>query len=365
VFLTHLNISHNKLDTESSSMLGVFLTLTRGLKTLQISGTGPQFSRILASMMNGDKSQQCLTLTKLDCSQNSTGKERVEFVQLLKNFPNLTDLNVAGTYVTVEDIITVLKVTSSLHSLDISENDLSDQGIISFMKFLSTQTEQPIGRLLMNKVFNRCTADRPKAIEQIVETLNNYKIEELQLRGAKGNHALKDDLMDLIFGLINNEFLQKLDVTGHQAGDDLAIALGKVLARNNVLHTILWDLNDITLSGLSAIKLGLQRNSSIRLFELPFMDIFELRNKQDVDRDLLVSLIQDIQRIVSEINAKKDNVPVNDSKKAVRRLPTQTYSDITKACTVFRTTTKILNPLPAAAMADIAESSSGTSTKDE
>jgi len=216
--------------------------------------------------------------------------------------------------------------------------------------------------LLMNKVFNRCTADRPKAIEQLVATLNSNKIEELQLRGAKGNHALKDDLMDLIFGLINNEYLQKLDVTGHQAGDDLAIALGKVLARNNTLHTVFWDLNDITLPGLSAIKLGLQRNSSIRLFELPFMDIFELRNKQDVDRDLLVSLIQDIQKIVSEIsNNKTDNVSRNGSKKEIKRIPTQTYSQIAKACTVFRTTTKALATLPA----DVTESSSGTSTKDD
>ena len=37
--LTELNISQNKLDAESSKMLGTFLTLTRAVKCLGLSGT--------------------------------------------------------------------------------------------------------------------------------------------------------------------------------------------------------------------------------------------------------------------------------------------------------------------------------------
>uniref|UniRef100_A0A6B2KZZ1 Uncharacterized protein n=1 Tax=Arcella intermedia TaxID=1963864 RepID=A0A6B2KZZ1_9EUKA len=331
--LTHLKISKNKLDSESSSRLGVFLSLTRALTTFHISATTPNFKNVVASMMVGDKSLSNLTVTELDCSFNVPAKERPEFLQFLKNFPNLTDLNISGTTITVEELISVLKVDHSISKLNVSENNFTDQEIIEFAKFLATP-ENSIKTLLMNKVWRRATPDRPKAIEQLVNALNNSKIEEFQLKGDRGSSALRDDLIDLIFGLLTNQNLKIIDVSGHQAGDDLAIALSKVLARNSVLHTIYWDFNEISLSGLQAVKLGLNRNYSIRHLELPFMDIFELRNRLDApEKDVLVTTIQEIQKIVSEISQK---ATLSSSKKPAG-IPTGiTYSQIHKASIYFR-----------------------------
>jgi len=73
----------------------------------------------------------------------------------------------------------------------------------------------------------------------------------------------------------------------------------------------------------------------LRHFELPFMDIFDIRTKQEPDRELLLELIQDIQRIVSQIPEKVAN------EKYAKREPTHksdfSYTQIHKASTVFRT----------------------------
>jgi len=344
--LTYLNISQNKLDPESSQLMGVFLTLTRALKEFRFSATAPQYPKLVASMTNGDKERPCLTVIKLDCSQNCPStKERTDFVQFLKNFPNLKSLNVAGSLASADELIMVIRTMNSLTKLDVSDNDLTDQGIIALTKFMASNPLS-IKKLYMNKVFNRVSPDRPRVMEQLLTTLNITKITKLQLRGApRANFALKDQLIDLIFGLLTNVHLLSIDISGHQAGDDLAIALAKVLGRNSTLQTIYWDHNEVTIAGLQAIKLGLQRNSSLRLFELPFMDIFDLRNKQDTDRELLLPLIQDIQKIVSAIPEKR-------SEKNLHVVPTRiplkeySYHQAHKVSTVFRTRPLVLSPTP-------------------
>jgi len=326
----------------------VFLTLTRALKHFKCSATAPQYPKLVSAMTNGDKAVPCLTVTKLDCSQNIPNtKERTEFVSFLKNFPNLTSLNVSGSTTSADDLIMIIRTMNSLTKLDISDNDLTDLGIMAITKFMASNP-MPITKLYMNRVFNKLHPDRHKVIEQLLITLHSNKIQKLQLRGAfRINYALKDNLIDLIFGLLTNEHLTSIDVTGHQAGDDLAIALAKVLGRNNTLRTIYWDLNEITIAGLQAVKLGLQRNSSLKHFELPFMDIFELRAKaQDTERDILLQMIQDIQRIVSEI-PDKQAIEKTKKKDPLQRVVAElSYHQIHKASTVFRSHKPQLPPLP-------------------
>jgi len=254
-------------------------------------------------------------------------------------------LNVAGSLASADELIMVIRTMNSLTKLDVSDNDLTDQGIIALTKFMASNPLS-IKKLYMNKVFNRVSPDRPRVMEQLLTTLNITKITKLQLRGApRANFALKDQLIDLIFGLLTNVHLLSIDISGHQAGDDLAIALAKVLGRNSTLRTIYWDHNEVTIVGLQAIKLGLQRNSSLILFELPFMDIFDLRNHTDTDKELLLSLIQDIQKIVSEIPEKhsEKNLHIGPTRLPLKEF---SYHQVHKASTVFRTRPSLSSPSP-------------------
>lgn len=83
----------------------------------------------------------------------------------------------------------------------------------------------------------------------------------------------RDDLLPFIFNLLTNETLTELDVSHHLIGDNLAIALAKVLQTNVTLQTLVWDGNGTTPAGFKKFYLGLQKNNSLRHMPMPVMDI--------------------------------------------------------------------------------------------
>jgi len=185
-------------------------------------------------------------------------------------------------------------------------------------------------------------------------------VEELEIQGM-GRSAIKGDILEMIYELLNNKNLLKLDISGHQAGDEVAIALGKIFQHNNTLHTILWDNNETGIVGLKALKLGLQRNTSIQHLETPLDDLFLLRTKQDVTQEIIVSLMKDIQKVVTA-NQKAAVIPTEkpsgrghiktSSRKSQKRPKKPAVAtavmDTRRASVIFRSTTSAGVPAVAA-----------------
>jgi len=319
--LTYLNLSDNKFDVEASQMLGTFLLCTKALQTLEIAGTAPVFSKVVESMSGNGALQPCTLLKKLDVSRNPVEKKKKgetddPFARFLMGLPEVVDINISGTNVSAEAIVDLITFNRRLSHVDISDNDLTDDGIALLMKQMSTSHGQcAISTLKMNRVFHRRTATRPAAMAAIAKTLNSIVIEEFEIQGdKKSGKVLKGDLLDVALALLGNKTLTKLDVSGNQAGDDLGIALGKIFQHNNTLNTLVWDNNEVGIVGFKAVKLGLERNLTMQYLETPVDDIFFLKDKT-TNPEILGALIKDIQKVVIEISKNKFEQQQEDEKK--------------------------------------------------
>jgi hypothetical protein len=62
-------------------------------------------------------------------------------------------------------------------------------------------------------------------------------ITSLYLRGST-KYCLKQDIMPMVYSLMNNKCMEVLDITGNNCGDTLGIGLGKVLQINSTLREL-------------------------------------------------------------------------------------------------------------------------------
>ena len=87
-----------------------------------------------------------------------------------------------------------------------------------------------------------------------------------------GIYSLKQELLPFLDSLGDNTSLTELDVRGHLAGDQAAIAVSKALKSNTKLTMIDLDGNGITLLGFQALRYGLKDNFHLFRMPLPVRD---------------------------------------------------------------------------------------------
>jgi len=251
-----------------------------------------------------------LHLKKLDISKNPIEKkkkvENDDFARFLMNLPELVELNVSGTNLSAESVVDVLAFNRHLTHLDVSDNDITDDGVALIMKQLSSMGQSSLTSLKMNRVFKKSTA---RSMALIAKVLNTTSIDEFEMQGDKkaGRGLKTDELLEVVLELVDNKTLTRLDISGNQGGDDLGIALGKVLQHNDTLSTLHWDGNDMGIVGFKAVKLGLERNLAMHYLETPFEDIFALKSRQDVNPEQLSAIIKEIYKLISENQKHRDS----------------------------------------------------------
>eukprot|EP01125_Pyxidicula_operculata_P016636 TRINITY_DN5758_c0_g1_i1.p1 TRINITY_DN5758_c0_g1~~TRINITY_DN5758_c0_g1_i1.p1 ORF type:complete len:1245 (+),score=414.85 TRINITY_DN5758_c0_g1_i1:54-3788(+) len=300
--LRELNLSSNNLDAESSLKIGIVLSMTRALSILSLSGTSAVWQSICDGMLEPKRNT---TVGTLDLSRNPTKpKFQKGMCDLLAYLPNVTSLNLADTAITPESIHEILISNPKITDLDLSENEFSDEGVISIMKGLrdTSTTASHLTKLQLNKVFKNRSKLRPEAMRGIAATLNKTAIRQFFLNGNK----LKGDLNDLLTRLLNNQTLVLFDISGNSGGDDLAGILSKVFQHNHTLHTLFWDGNDTTVTGLKKIKLGLARNDAIKHMPLPLLDVAHMLKNSETNTDEVVELVKDIQKLIFDKFMKVD-----------------------------------------------------------
>jgi hypothetical protein len=120
-------------------------------------------------------------------------------------------------------------------------------------------------------------------------------LEKLSLTGGGHLNHLKEDLVPFVLSLMANESLTHLDISRNEAGDNLAVALSKVLQTNNTLRRIDWDRNGITLVGFRAINYGLARNSCLTSMSHPNWD---LTGCIKAERAAVMEVLSDIEQVL-------------------------------------------------------------------
>jgi len=171
--------------------------------------------------------------------------------------------------------------------------------------------------------------------------------------GGKSN--LRVDLIPFIFSLIKNSFLKVLDVSCHHAGDNLAVALSKVLQCNNSLTTLYWDENDTTLLGYQIFKNGLGRNTSLKAMTQPSIDITAcIRNEKNLGG--LMDVLNDMQMMVfrnGSVTSTEESTMIAAKKGPVKSTK---HIDLERASSFYRSGPN-LSPEDVAALKELAASS--------
>lgn len=287
-----LDISGNSLDNQDCSRnLGLVLGKATELRYLNLANTNPIFLHICAAF----EKSNVVVLNSSDCK---LGKQQPpDVVEFLKRFPDAQELILTNFSIPVKQLLEILGHLKNIKSIDISDNDCSDESILALLEYLqNTENNNKLEELNLNRMFGRRTKDRQNVMNTLASVLETRPIKKLRLRGG-AKSQLKSDLLALIIGLLNNESLKLLDITGNQVGDSLAYAFAKVLQHNHTLDALYWDDNGTTMSGLKMFKIGLERNNSIKKMPLPLIDMANIL-KVEPDLTSVVALTSEIQEIV-------------------------------------------------------------------
>jgi len=205
--------------------------------------------------------------------------KHLDFFRFLQLAPNMKNLNISTTFIPTEILAGLFEYCSKLETLDLSDNSLGDNGVIELIQALKTHTT--LKHLTLDRNFDKITKQRAKAIQDLAIFLGSEqcKIESLCLVGS-AKAALRADIMPMIFSLMTNKTLKLLDISSNQIGNVLGLALSKALQTNKTLESLYWDENGVSLAGYQMFRIGLSRNTTLKVMPIPTLDIsFSMREK--------------------------------------------------------------------------------------
>eukprot|EP01097_Dermamoeba_algensis_P006868 TRINITY_DN4285_c0_g1_i2.p1 TRINITY_DN4285_c0_g1~~TRINITY_DN4285_c0_g1_i2.p1 ORF type:complete len:688 (+),score=129.66 TRINITY_DN4285_c0_g1_i2:356-2419(+) len=306
--LTHLDFSYNSVENASSA-LSLFLAKPTHLKKLILSGAGVDLDTILLSLDRG-----CPHLETLDLSYNKFPRETISMEKFLQFSSSYNDLQFSNcnllpetVRVLIRSINTNKKISNvalnisgnslellganllsfllrdftNITSLDVSDNNFSDEGMAYFAEGLLLNTT--LKELKMGKNFSRGSQkpeERKQAVELISKVIrcSSIPLESIKLEGGKDK--LETDIIPIINALGSNSRLTHLDISNHSFGDRGALALSRALQINRSLKNLLWDSNGVSAEALNFVREGASRSDSLQIMQLPWVDMSRLNDKE-------------------------------------------------------------------------------------
>lgn len=186
----------------------------------------------------------------------------------MKHAPKIKKLSLSNTTIPPEIIKGLIESLPAVEELDLSETALGDAGILSLCESLTGNKTLKV--LLINGNFEKKSKQRLKAMSalELLVSEKDASIEELYMAGGPKSQ-LRDDLIPFIFSLMTNNKLKVLDVSKHQAGSRLGLALGKALSTNTTLQKLFWDENGVLFMGYQYFRNGVLKNDVLSNMPLP------------------------------------------------------------------------------------------------
>jgi len=265
-----LDLSFNKLDQDTSRILGIMLANTKALRKLGLADTGAVFNRLVDGMTDGTMVKTCASLQSINLASNPLkSKQQQDLVQFCtQHLPHLIEMILTHNEITSESLIKLIENKPMLKLLDISDNEFNDESIIQICGVIGLRTVQTLKMSRTMKSGRRHLT----AITAIGNMAKSSSITTLHVGGGK-NTSLKADAAQLVLNLLKNETLTELDISQNQGGDELANAVGRLLQYNTALNHLYWEGNDVSLQGLKTVKHALIRNKTLQTMMLPIQDL--------------------------------------------------------------------------------------------
>eukprot|EP01126_Amoeba_proteus_P021800 TRINITY_DN22210_c0_g1_i1.p1 TRINITY_DN22210_c0_g1~~TRINITY_DN22210_c0_g1_i1.p1 ORF type:complete len:538 (+),score=91.43 TRINITY_DN22210_c0_g1_i1:20-1633(+) len=299
--LKELDISVNRLDSDTSRLLGVMLAKKDCvLETLHLSDSTPVFHRIIDGMTDGTLVKTCPTLKYLDLSVSRSRMQEELPVFITQHLPNLTGLNLSATEMTDTALASIVLGLKELNYLDLSDNELG-------LSCISALSE---AKLLKTLKINRTVVPTRRVNDPLLTTIGDIAgtvgLTSLHIEGG-ARFTLKNEAAILVNALVKNPTLIELNISKQQGGDVLATAVGKMLQYNTALTSLSLENNEFSVKGLQTIKHGLLRNKTLQNFFLPVQDLSVLI-ATNPDLHEFLNLLNEIQAIVYS-NAESQPTP--------------------------------------------------------
>jgi len=303
VTLTSLDLSMNKFDQETSTIFSSWIATPNALTGLQLSGTLINLDKLSDALLRGSVTNLC----SLDLSNNKI-KNLDKFALFVKSSHALQSLNLSDNPLQLESLLNLVRniiinysvldfelrlvnvgldstyaetlmglLSHNIKFIDISSNQLGLAGLEAIGNGLSAND------CLQTLIVNYCFQSSKKEEGAAAETFGQFLKKSIHLKTlemkADESSALRSEILPIVEALTSNDTLTSLDISGHQGGDLLATAIGRLLQINNTLKSLEIDDNAITMVGFQRVRDGLMRNGSLQQMTMPVFDAMSLKKK--------------------------------------------------------------------------------------
>jgi len=247
VKLRHLDVSGNRIDTGTCQLLCTIAELTSTLTTYNLAGCSLTADGAVA-IVKCIVSNQRLSNTRIDLSGNSLNARAIE---------SLARVLVAHN--------------TNLAGLDLSRNQLTDDGVLSLCAALQKMPHSGLEVLVLNEAsLNVSSTSGAHVAQAIVATLNTVpSIKSLSLCGG-WPLAVAVPLLHLMH---TNHSLLELRIEENKLGDAGAAAIATMLRTNQTLGKLCIDGNAIGISGWHAIRSAFLHNRTLQVLEFAWVDL--------------------------------------------------------------------------------------------
>jgi Ran GTPase-activating protein (RanGAP) involved in mRNA processing and transport len=297
-----VDLSHNRAGEETNRSLQSFLRKASVLECLRLANMS--MLDVEVCMRAELASSFCLALRTLDLSGNRLPDhidEMPNFATFLNAAPQLVELSLASTGLSVGTLVELVSRMRALVVLDLSENGSVVDGFRDLTELLrasftlqqlhlngvcrvKSKNARDFVLALATLVGSPCplvdltlSVDADEAWRARTDALAGSYTAPLVVAAAVPNSSaaapLRDNLLPLLDHLARNRTLRSLDITGQGIGDAGAFLLAHALRGNRALRSLRLDDNGITFDGFEALAQAMQANESVVMFEYPRRDV--------------------------------------------------------------------------------------------
>jgi Ran GTPase-activating protein (RanGAP) involved in mRNA processing and transport len=189
---------------------------------------------------------------------NAVPNEMINIIRILGHCSSIKHLSIIDSKIEHDDLKTLLNVVrniKTLKSLNLGGDNIEVKGV----GLVADGVLKPDSSILsLDLSFNKITQ---KGVERIAKVLNSTNLERLNL---SGNLLKKMKWAPLFKALETNTKLLSLDLTGTNVGDTVVSKLTKVLNLNSTLKELNLSKNDIGDKGLASLALALEHNQVLK-----------------------------------------------------------------------------------------------------
>ena len=232
-----LNLSTNSLKNDGALCIADLIFASSDLISVDISSNSigdVGLSAIFQAMRTNRSIYHLHVGSNTGVSRNSVGNKAVEQLSLmLAENKVLSELNLCMSELTTDHIIRAcqgLQLNHTLHSLNVSNNNLRSKGVVA-----------------------------------ILHALSDTSVTELNI----ANNYVTDDFGPHLAGFLEtNTVLKRLDLSGNNLGHKFTSSISKTLGQQKTLRRLSLSRNPLLARGVDQLGPAIAKNKSLRVLDL-------------------------------------------------------------------------------------------------